>query len=122
MPSLRAEIAELRRRMVALEARQLVWRHDAAAAVGSPGAPDYCQGAAFELTDGMRGALDTLWQRSVECGQPFAQVDITLCEDDTTIAVRGYLRNGRDFSVYFDQPPDFDAFACRRAFEVHLNV
>ena len=31
MPSLRQEIAELKRRLIALEARQLMWRHDAAA-------------------------------------------------------------------------------------------
>jgi hypothetical protein len=122
MASLRAEIAELRRRLVALEARQLVWRHEVAAG-GSPGAPDYQQGApAFDLTDQMRGALETLWQRSVQSGQPIAQVDVSLCEDDTTVAVRGYLRNGADVSVYFDMPADFDALACRRAFEAHLNV
>jgi hypothetical protein len=121
MPSLRAEIAELRRRLVALEARQLVWRHDAAAG-GKPGSPDYCQGPAFELTDDMRDALDKLWARSVQSGQPFAQVDVSLCEDDTTVAVRAYLRNGADVSVYFDQPPNFDALACRSAFETHLNV
>jgi hypothetical protein len=120
MPSLRAEIAELRRRLVALEARQLVWRHDAAA--GKPGAPDFWQAPTFELTDQMRRALDALWARSVEYGQPFAQVDINPCEDDTTVAVRAYLRNGSDITVYFDQPPDFDAFGCRRAFEAHLNV
>jgi hypothetical protein len=107
--------------MVALEARQLVWRHDAAAG-GSPGAPDFLNGAAFELTDGMRQALDMLWERSVECGQPFAQVDVSLCEDAATVAVRAYFRNGSDTSVYFEQPSDFDASACRRAFGAHLHV
>jgi hypothetical protein len=119
MPSLRAELAELRRRLTALEARQLVWRHDAA---GSPGAPDSWNGAPpFELTDGMRAALDTLWQRSVDYGQPFAHVEVINCEDKT-ILVQAYFKDGTDTSAHFDQPENFDAFACRRAMEAHLNV
>jgi hypothetical protein len=120
MASLRAEIAELKRRLIAVEARQLAWRH-ATGAGGSPGSPDCWPGPAFELTDDMRAALDTLWQRSVEYGQPFAQVDIALYEDAVTVAARAWFRDGRETSVDFPKPADFDAIACRRAFEAHLE-
>jgi hypothetical protein len=57
----------------------------------------------------------------VDYGQPFAQVDVNLCEDGETVAVRGYFRDGNDAEVSFEKPQDFDWQACRRAFEVHLK-
>ena len=69
----------------------------------------------------MRVALNTLWERSIECGQPFAQVDVHPCEGGA-VAVTAYFRDGRDTSVDFEEPQSFDALACRRAFGAHLNV
>jgi hypothetical protein len=122
MASLRQEIAELRRRLTALEARQLAWRHDAAASGSPETGASWTGPVAFELTDGMRGALDTLWQRRVAYGQPFSQVDVSLCEDGTTVAVRGYFRDGNDAEVSFEKPQNFDWLRCRRAFGDYLNV
>jgi hypothetical protein len=120
VPSLRAEIAELRRRLVALEARQLAWRHNAA---GNPGAPDCLPTAApIELTQEMRQALDQLWERRVKRGVAFDQVAVALCEDEATVAVTAYFVDGLDAYVYFPAPPEFDALKCCRAFEAHLHV
>jgi hypothetical protein len=122
MPSLRAELAELKKRMLALEARQLAWRHDSAASGSPETGASWTGPVAFELTDGMRAALDVLWERSVEYGQPFVQVAVNPCEDGETILVCAYFKDGNDTSVDFEKPKDFDWLACRRALEAHLNV
>jgi hypothetical protein len=122
MASLRAEITELRRRLIALEARQLAWRHDAAASGSPETGASWTGPVAFDLTDDMRGALDALYQRSVDYGQPFSQVDVNLCEDGKTVAVRAYFQDGNDTSVDFAKPQDFDWHACRRSFGDYLNV
>jgi hypothetical protein len=120
MATLRQEIAELKKRMLALESRQLAWRYDAAASA-SPEAGASYSGPAYELTDEMRASLDTLWQRSVEYAQPYDQVSITPL-DGATITATAYFKDGTDTYVSFTKPPDFDASACRRAMETHLNV
>jgi hypothetical protein len=122
MATLRQEIAELKRRMIALEVRQLRWRADTAASGSPVTGASWTGPVAFDLTDDMRGALDTLWQRSVDYGQPFVQVDVHPYEDGTTVAVRAYFKDGNDTSVDFEKPKDFDWLACRRALEAHLNV
>jgi hypothetical protein len=120
MAILRQEIAELKKRMLALESRQLAWRYDAAASA-SPEAGASYSGPDYELTDEMRSSLDTLWQRSVEYGQTYDQVSITPL-DDASVTATAYFKDGTDTCVQFAKPPEFDASACRRAMEAHLNV
>jgi hypothetical protein len=117
MASLRAEIAELRRRLLAMEARQLAWRYNAA---GNPGAGDCWNGEAFEWTTSMQRALDAL--QSAKRNQLFTQVVISLCDDDKAAIATAFCSNGTSAAAWFDKPHNFDALVCRNAFEAHLNV
>jgi hypothetical protein len=115
VPSIRAELAELNRRLIAVEARQIVWRHDAAA---RPGAGD-C-GVDPMPSSGVLRACADLAKLVAERGQAVDQVDV-YTEDRETCA-RAFLSDGSDVSVAFSTPPDFRARALRRALEESFVV
>jgi hypothetical protein len=114
--SLRSEIAELRRRLTALEALMLVWRHDAAS---RPGAGD-CRADVLLPSSGVLRACADLAKLVAERGQAVEQVDV-YTEDRKTCA-RAYFLDGSDAAVSFETPQDFRARDLRRALEESFVV
>jgi hypothetical protein len=113
--SLREEIADLKRRLIAMEARQIAWRHDAAA---RPGAGD-CAVASIPSSGVLRACAD-LAKLVAERGQAVEQVDV-YTEDRETCA-RAYLLDGSDVCVSFETPQDFRARDLRRALAESFHV
>jgi hypothetical protein len=107
MASIRALLAELNRRVIALEARQLVWRHDAAS---RPDAGD-CVVDPIP-SPAVLSAVANLATLVAERGQAVEQVDV-YTEDSETCA-RAFLSDGSDVCVSFATPQNFRARDLRR--------
>jgi hypothetical protein len=121
MASLRAKLAEMERRLIALEARQIAWAHDSAIRGGSPAShppslPD-------DLVDvlpssDMMAALAELRASCTERGERPEQVDV-FTENGETCA-RAWFVDGSDAFVTFKTPPAFRARDAKRLFEEAL--
>jgi hypothetical protein len=122
MASLRAKLAELERRMLALEARQLAWRHDAASKAGAPdSAPEDTLASIMSSTHDMMAAIAELREKCR--GRRLDQIDIYV-EEGVVNAV-AYLDEGPDTTVCvtFDQPVlGFRRSDCKKLFEEALHV
>jgi hypothetical protein len=119
MASLRAKLAELERRMLALEARQLVWRQDAASRAGAPdSAPDTLSG----LISASHDMMEAIAKLREQCrGARPDQIDVFV--EGGVVFANAFLEDGTDVSVDFPQPPlGFRRADCKRLFEEALHV
>jgi hypothetical protein len=121
MATLRAKIAELERRILAIEARQLAWRYDAASRAGKP------DSVADDLVDilmpshGMLQAIAELRARCDEQRKNPDQVNIII-EGDYVFA-RALFGHDTEVNVSFDRPPlGFRRADCERLFREACNV
>jgi hypothetical protein len=119
MPTLRQELAELKRRMLALEARQILWR---CVAAGNPGAPDSLNSNLADLapTPAMLEAIVDLRTRCAECGERPEQIDIHT--EDGVACANAWFPDGSEESVVFELPRPVRIRDARRIFEEALGV
>jgi hypothetical protein len=113
MPTLRQQIAELERRVLAVEARQILWAQGAAAS-GSPEAGATSVSEVLPSLDVLRAVADLAVQVA-ERGSPVEQINIGT-EDGYTYAV-AHLEDGDQVSATFATPRNFRARVLRCALE-----
>jgi hypothetical protein len=119
MASLRAQIAELQRRMLALEARQIVWRADAASRAG---APDSAEDALADLVSSTHGMMAAIAKLREQCnGRRPEQIDVFV--EEGVVFANAFFGDDDDVSVNFPQPVlGFRRDDCRKLFEEALHV
>jgi hypothetical protein len=121
MASLRAKIAELERRMLALEARQIAWRADAASKAGSPDSgPDHVN----DLMKASHGMMDAIKELRAECdklGKRPEQIQVFV--ERGIVFARAYFEDlANDVDVSFEQPWGFRCRDAKKLFEEALHV
>jgi hypothetical protein len=107
--------------MLALEARQLVWRQDAASRAGAPDSAPDAVGDLMSSSHAMLEAISTLRAQCAErCRRP-EQVDVFV--ERGVVFARAYFDDDDDVEeVTFDQPWGFRRSTARELFEEALNV
>jgi hypothetical protein len=119
MASLRAKIAELERRMVALEARQLAWRHDAASKAGKP---DSVSDTLADLVSSSHDMMAAISELREKCrGKRPEQIDVHV--EEGTVFAHAWFEDQTDVTVDFPQPVfGFRRSDCKKLFEEALHV
>jgi len=112
MPTLRQQIAELERRVLAVEARQILWANRAEG--GSPETGATSVSEVLPSIDVLRAVADLAVQVA-ERGSPVEQIDIG-SEDGNTYAT-AHLVDGDQVSITFATPRNFRARDLRCALE-----
>jgi hypothetical protein len=121
MASLRAKIAELERRMLALEARQLAWRHDAASKAGKPDSGPDPLADFFKTSHEMMEAIQEMRAQCDKLGQRPEQIDVFV-EHGTVFAKAFFEDIDHSIDVSFKQPWGFRCRDAKKLFEEALHV
>jgi len=117
MASLRAKIAELERRLIAIESRQLLWRHDASSRAGAPDSVP-AELEQFLPTSKMLDALAELRARCDARGEKPEQV-VVGTEDGQSYATAWFV-DGEQATATFKKPANFRASDAKKLFEEAL--
>jgi hypothetical protein len=121
MASLRQKIAELERRMLALEARQIPWRADAASKAGAPdSAPDRV-GNLMKSSHEMMDAIKELRAQCDKLGQRPEQIQVFV-ENGIVFAKAFFEDLANDAEVSFEQPWGFRCRDAKKLIEEALHV
>jgi hypothetical protein len=119
MASLRAKLAELERRLLALEARQLAWRLDAA---NRAGAPDSVSDTLADIVSSSHDIMKAIAELRGKCrGSRPEQIDVHV--EEGTVHCTAWFEDQTDVSVDFPQPVlGFRRSDCKKLFEEALHV
>jgi hypothetical protein len=117
MASIRQRIAELERRLIAIEARQIAWRHDAASRAGAPDSVP-AELEQFLPTSEMLEALAELRAQCDARGEKPDQVDVGT-EDGQSYATAWFV-DGEQATATFKKPANFRANDAKKLFEEAL--